>query len=116
MASKKGISSHPPHGKAAARSDSGPADSGSRRPLRPEDEVPGLVDGWAGQRTHNADKSAEQTTQFADAARDGVNKFVDLNERAAENTQHIVQKGVETASHQARQAADRFSRDRKSVV
>ncbi len=59
MASKKGISSHPPHGKAAARSDSGPADSGSRRPLRPEDEVPGLVDGWAGQRTHNADKSAE---------------------------------------------------------
>ena len=58
----------------------------------------------------NAEQSAEQTTQFADAARDGVNKFVDLNERAAENTQHIVQKGVETASHQARQAADRFSR------
>lgn len=58
----------------------------------------------------NIDNSAEQSAQFADAAREGVNKIVDLNERAAENTKHIVQRGVETASHQAREAADRFSR------
>lgn len=58
----------------------------------------------------NIDNSAEQGAQFADAAREGVNKIVDLNERAAENTKHIVQRGVETASHQAREAADRFSR------
>jgi hypothetical protein len=50
----------------------------------------------------NIDNSAEQGAQFADAAREGVNKIVDLNERAAENTKHIVQRGVETASHQAR--------------
>lgn len=59
MASKKGASSHPPHGKAAARSDSGPADSRSQKPLRPEDEVPALIDGLAAQRGHNADKPAE---------------------------------------------------------
>ncbi|MGX9719994.1 catalase [Stenotrophomonas acidaminiphila] len=59
MASKKGASSHPPHGKAAARSDSGPADSRSQKPLRPEDEVPALIDGLAAQRNHNADKPAE---------------------------------------------------------
>jgi len=59
MASKKGASSHPPHTTTAARSDSGPASSRSQPPLRPEDEVPGLIDDWAGQRTHNADKRAE---------------------------------------------------------
>ncbi|GJD59740.1 phasin family protein [Methylobacterium dankookense] len=58
----------------------------------------------------NIDNSAEQGAQFADAAREGGNKIVDLNERAAENTKRIVQRGVETASNQAREAADRFSR------
>ena len=58
----------------------------------------------------NIDKSAEQSTQFTDAAREGVNKIVDLNERAIENTKHVMQKGVETASHQAREATDRFTR------
>lgn len=58
----------------------------------------------------NIDNSAEQSTQFADAAHEGVNKIVDLNERAAENTKQIVQRSVETASNQAREAADHFSR------
>jgi len=58
----------------------------------------------------NINKSTEQSAQFTDAAREGVNKIVDLNERAAENTKQFVQRGVETASHQAREATDRFSR------
>ncbi|WPU57627.1 catalase [Stenotrophomonas acidaminiphila] len=59
MASKKGTPSHPPRSKDAARSDSGPAVSRSRQPLRPQDEVPGLIDAWAGERAHNAGKAAE---------------------------------------------------------
>ena len=59
MASKKGAPSPPPHAKVAVRSDSGPADSHSQKPLRPEDEVPGLIDALAAQRGHNADKPAE---------------------------------------------------------
>ncbi len=54
--------------------------------------------------------TAEQGTQFADAAREGVNKMVDLREQATENTKQVVQKSVETASQQAREAADRFTR------
>ncbi|KAB1069542.1 phasin family protein [Methylobacterium soli] len=55
-------------------------------------------------------KATEQSTQFVDAARDGVNKMVDLREQATENTKQVVQKSVETASHQAREAADRFTK------
>ena len=58
----------------------------------------------------NIDKTAEQSAQFADAARDGMNKIVDLREHATENTKQLVQKSVETASHQAREATERFSR------
>src|SRR4051795_6467491 len=58
----------------------------------------------------NINKTAEQGAQLADAARDGLNKIVDLREHATENTKQIVQKSVETASHQAREAADRFTR------
>ncbi|GJE42426.1 phasin family protein [Methylobacterium soli] len=55
-------------------------------------------------------KTAEQSAQFAEAARDGVNKMVDLREQATEKTKQVVQKSVEAASHQAREAADRFTK------
>src|ERR1700712_3824339 len=58
----------------------------------------------------NIDKTAEQSAQFADAARDGMNKIVDLGEHATENTKQLVQKSVETASHHAREATERFTR------
>src|ERR1700712_867250 len=58
----------------------------------------------------NIDKTAEQSAQLADAARDGMNKIVDLREHATENTKQLVQKSVETASHHAREATERFSR------
>lgn len=55
-------------------------------------------------------KTTEQNTRFAEAARDGMNKMADFNQKAAENAKQIVQKNVETASQQAREAADRFTR------
>jgi len=58
----------------------------------------------------NLNKATEQGTRFVDAARDGINKIVDLREQATENTKQVVQKSVETASQQAREAADRFTR------
>jgi hypothetical protein len=58
----------------------------------------------------NIDKVTEQGTRFVDATRDGMNKIVDLREHATENTKQIVQRSAETASHQAREAADRFTR------
>jgi hypothetical protein len=58
----------------------------------------------------NLDRATEQGTQFVDAARDGLNKIVDLREHATENTRHIVQRSVETASRQAREASERFTR------
>src|SRR3954452_20584585 len=58
----------------------------------------------------NIDKTAEQGKQFAEAAREGVNKMVDLREQATGSTKQIVQKSVETASQQAREAGDRFTR------
>ncbi|MHB2208539.1 phasin family protein [Methylobacterium sp. CM6257] len=58
----------------------------------------------------NIDKATEQGAQFVDAARDGLNKIVDLREHATENTRQIVQRSVETASHQAREASERFTR------
>src|SRR6478752_7558950 len=58
----------------------------------------------------NINKTAEHGAQFTDAARDGMNKIVDLREQATENTKQIVQKSVETASHHAREATERFTR------
>ena len=58
----------------------------------------------------NIDRTAEQGKQFADATRDGVNRMSELRERATENTKQIVQRSVETASQQAREAADRFTK------
>src|SRR4051812_19808346 len=58
----------------------------------------------------NLNKATEQGTRFVDAARDGINKIVDLREQATENTKQVVQKSVETAAQQAREASDRFTR------
>jgi hypothetical protein len=58
----------------------------------------------------NINRTAEQGKQFADAAREGLNKMTDLREQATESTKQVVQKSVETASQQAREAADRFTR------
>ncbi|WP_244937398.1 phasin family protein [Methylobacterium crusticola] len=58
----------------------------------------------------NINKTSEQSTQFADAARDGMNQMADLSQKASENAKQIVQKNVETAAQQAREAADRLTR------
>ena len=57
-----------------------------------------------------ADKTAEQGKQFAEAARNGVNQMNDVREKATETTKQVLQNGIETASQQAREAADRFSK------
>ncbi|MGX7709523.1 phasin family protein [Methylobacterium sp. Gmos1] len=55
-------------------------------------------------------EAGEQGTQFADVARDSMSRMADLNEKAADNAKLIVQKNVDAASQQAREAADRLSR------
>ncbi|MCE4225001.1 phasin family protein [Methylobacterium sp. C25] len=57
-----------------------------------------------------AKRAAEQGKQFVEVAREGADKLADLREKAAETTQHLMQNSVETASQQARQAAERFSK------
>ena len=59
---------------------------------------------------HNTDRTAEQGSRLIDVAGDNVSKMVDLRDQAAENTKRIVQKGLETASQQARDVTDRFTR------
>ncbi|NGM33841.1 phasin family protein [Methylobacterium sp. DB0501] len=39
-----------------------------------------------------------------------MSRMTNLNEKAAENAKHILQKNVDTASQQAREAADRLTR------
>jgi len=56
------------------------------------------------------DHTAERGKQFADAAREGTNKIVDVSEKAAETTKQAMQSGIEIASQEAREAADRFSK------
>jgi hypothetical protein len=58
----------------------------------------------------NFGNTADQGKQFANAAREGVNKMVDLREKATESTKQMMQQSIETASQQAREAADRFSK------
>ncbi|APX84165.1 phasin [Methylorubrum extorquens] len=60
--------------------------------------------------THAADTGAEHGKRFADAAQEGFNKTVDLREKATEATKQVMQNGVDTATQQAREAADRFSK------
>src|SRR4051794_23731347 len=58
----------------------------------------------------NFDQTAEHGKQFADAARESANKMVDVSEKAAETTKRAMQNGIEIASQEAREAADRFSK------
>jgi len=55
-------------------------------------------------------KINEQNDQFVDATRDSMSAMADLSGKTTENARHIIQKNVETASQQAREAADRFTR------
>ncbi|GJD66910.1 phasin family protein [Methylobacterium frigidaeris] len=54
-------------------------------------------------------KTGEQSAQFADATRNGMSQMADLRDTATDNAKEIIQKNVETASQQAREAADRFT-------
>src|SRR6187401_1084798 len=56
------------------------------------------------------DQTAEHGKQFAEAAREGANKMVDVSEKAAETTKQAMQNGIEIASQEVREAADRFSK------
>jgi hypothetical protein len=67
-------------------------------------------DNISGAAKDNIDKAAEQASQFVDRTRDNVSRMADLREQATENTKQIMQGSVETASQQAREAADRFTR------
>jgi len=58
----------------------------------------------------NLNGTAEQGARFVDAAQDGLNKMADLRDQTAENTKQVVQRSIETVSHQAREASDRFAR------
>ncbi|WP_026190739.1 phasin family protein [Methylobacterium sp. WSM2598] len=58
----------------------------------------------------NIDKAAEQGGQFVDAARDRLNQMSALREQVSENTKQIVQRCVETAAQQAREAGERFTK------
>lgn len=57
-----------------------------------------------------AAKTNEQGKRFADATREGVNQMNDLRDKATESTKQAMQNGIETASQQAREAADRFTK------
>ena len=56
------------------------------------------------------DKGSDQRAHFADAARDDMKRISELNAKAAENAKHIIQKNVDTASQQVREASDHMSR------
>ena len=56
------------------------------------------------------DQTAEHGKQFADAAREGANKMADFSQKAAESTKQAMQNGIEIASQEVREAADRFSK------
>jgi len=58
----------------------------------------------------NINRAAEQGRQLADAAREGLNTMTDLREQATESTKQVVQRSVETVSHHAREATERFTR------
>ncbi len=55
-------------------------------------------------------KSAELGSKATEVAREGISKAADLQQQAAENTKQIVQDGVESASHHAREASERLTR------
>jgi hypothetical protein len=57
-----------------------------------------------------ADAVTAQVNQTAAAAREGISKVVEFRDQATEHTYETWRTGIETASHQARETADRFTR------
>ncbi|UHC19884.1 hypothetical protein LRS73_33350 (plasmid) [Methylobacterium currus] len=55
-------------------------------------------------------RTSEQGSQFTEATRNGMSKMADLGAKASDDAKQIVQKNVDTASQQAREASDRFTR------
>src|SRR3954453_4233195 len=51
-----------------------------------------------------------QINQTAAAAREGISRVVEFRDQATETTHQAFRSGIETASHQARETADRFTR------
>ena len=56
------------------------------------------------------DKGAELSSKVTEVASEGISKTADLQRQAAENTRRILEDGVETASHHAREASERITR------
>jgi hypothetical protein len=57
-----------------------------------------------------ADAVKAQVNQTAAAAREGISKVAEFRDQATEQTHEALRTGIETASHQARETADRFTR------
>jgi len=51
-----------------------------------------------------------QVNQTAAAAREGISRVVEFRDQATETTHQAFRSGIEAASHQARETADRFTR------
>src|SRR3954452_24613173 len=60
-----------------------------------------------------ADAVKAQVNQTAAAAREGISKVADFRDQATEHSQQTLRTGIETASHQVRETADRFTRTSK---
>ena len=56
-------------------------------------------------------QAGEQGKELADATRDGIHKMSDIREKAAESTKKVIQDGVNNVSQQARETANRFSKN-----
>src|SRR3954470_19920945 len=57
-----------------------------------------------------ADAVKAQVNQTAAAAREGISKVAEFRDQATEHSQQTLRTGIETASHQVRETADRFTR------
>jgi len=53
---------------------------------------------------------AVKAHQTAAAAREGISKVAEFRDQATEHSQQTLRTGIETASHQVRETADRFTR------
>jgi hypothetical protein len=57
-----------------------------------------------------ADAVKAQVNETAAAAREGISKVAEFRDQATEHSQQTLRTGIETASHQVRETADRFTR------
>ena len=57
-----------------------------------------------------ADAVKAQVNQTAAVAREGLSKVAEFRDQATEHSQQTLRTGIETASHQLRETADRFTR------